>query len=104
MEKYNDPNYNQIYSDIIQKQYPEKMAQCRELLMKSHLSAMEILDLNQRIFGKLEKINQKYRSYNKSDILQILDYQKRYNLNNKQLAIHFNISRNSVTKWKRFFL
>ena len=59
--------------------------------------------LNEIIFGKKTE-NQKFKSYKRSDILKILDYQKKYKLNNSQLANHFNISRNTVTKWKKMFL
>ncbi|REC80086.1 helix-turn-helix domain-containing protein [Chryseobacterium elymi] len=102
------PDYKAIYRDILHQKFPHKMEECLPLIEKKHLAAIDILALNQKIFGQLnadsKKINQKYRSYSKSDILQILDYQKKKKLNNKQVAIHFNLSRNSVSKWKKIFL
>lgn len=73
------------------------------ILRKQKLSAIDILELNKRIFGETGK-NQKYRSYSKSDILQVLDYQKKYSLNNTQLALHFRLSRNTIAKWKKQFV
>jgi len=99
----NIPDYKKIYTDIIHKKYPHKKSECEPLLMKKNLSALDILKLNQQIFGQMESINQKHRSYHKKDILQILDYQKKYNLRNKQVAEHFKLSRNTVSKWKRIF-
>ena len=98
------PDFKLIYSDILDKQYPEKIAECERLLAKKHLSVIDILELNRRIFGESQKPSQKYRSYNKSDILHILDYQKKNNLNNIQLARHFGLSRNSVARWKKMFI
>ena len=74
-----DINYKQIYSDILDKKFPEKSLECYSILNKRNLSAIDIIELNKRIFKdnkETEHINQKYRSYNKSDILKILDYQK----------------------------
>lgn len=72
------------------------------------MSAIEIIELNKKIFGipdkETESENRKHRSYNKSDILEMLDYQKEQQLNNSQLASHFKLSRNTVAKWKKNFL
>ena len=102
------PDYTRIYSDIITQKYPQKWEECRALLQKNTLSRLDIIVLNSKIFGKTDRqsigFNQKFRSYTKADIMQMLDYQKQHNLNNVQLATHFRISRNSVTKWKKMFL
>lgn len=101
------PDYNKIYTDIVSLKFPEKKQKCEHLLNKKDLSVMEILMLNKIIFNtdkSSEETNQKLRSYQESDILQILDYQKEQKCNNTQLANHFRISKNTVTKWKRLFL
>ena len=105
--KNNQPNYRRIYSDILNK-HPEKKAECHPLLKKENLSVLDIIELNKIIFGIVDKQkqaeNQKHRSYSKSDILSILDYQKKHKLNNIQLARHFGLSRNTVAKWKKTFV
>lgn len=101
------PDYKNIYEDILEKKYPHKKEECKTLLSKKKLSVLNIIELNERIFGtykESEQFNQKHRSYSKSDILSILDYQKKYKLNNSQLANHFRLSRNTVTKWRKVFL
>ena len=102
------PDYKFIYCDILDKKFPLKKEICKLLLEKQHLSTIDIIELNKKIFGtsykENEYKNQKLRSYNKSDILKILDHQKKYRLNNSQLANHFNLSRNTVAKWKKMFL
>ncbi|CAM3415452.1 helix-turn-helix domain-containing protein [Empedobacter stercoris] len=95
------PNYKRIYSDILNKRYPEKKEVCKQIIQKANLSAFDVIMLNEKIFGTNQSKNQKLRSYRKSDILKILDYQKKNNLNNSQLASHFHLSRNTVAKWKK---
>ena len=106
--KYPSPDYKLIFTDILDKKFPHKKEKCQIHLKKKNLSAIDIIELNNNIFntpkGAKQSENQKYRSYSKSDILKILDYQKKHKLNNSQLSKHFKLSRNSVTKWKKMFL
>lgn len=101
------PNYRKIYTDIILKKHPEKLNICSPVLQKKTLSTLDIIRLNQMVFGLKEKgtfqFNQKHRSYDQSAILDILEYQEKNGLNNTQLANHFKLSRNSVAKWKKIF-
>ncbi len=97
------PNYKQIYWDILNIKQPSKKNDCAKILFKKRLSALDILELNKLIFEK-ENVNSKYRSYSKLDIIEILTYQKTYKLSNVELANHFKISRNTISKWKRSFL
>lgn len=102
------PNYKKIYSDILDQRFPEKKEECFHLLEKANLSALDVIKINTKIFGKTENdsrdVNQKHRSYSSSSILEILDYQKKHKLNNSELALHFKLSKNSITKWKKNFL
>lgn len=100
-------NYKNIFQDVLDKKYPNKKKDCLSLLQKNHLSAIDIMEINKRIFGttrEKNRYNQRHRSYSRSDILSILNYQKKNNMNNIQLANHFNLSRNTVSKWKKMFL
>lgn len=99
------PHYKKIYTDIIERKYPDKKDECKLLLEKEDLSALDVIQLNKQIFGlpnaETEIFNQKHRSYAQSDIAEMLDYQKKNGLNNVQMALHFKLSRNTVTKWKK---
>ena len=102
MKELKKPNYKRIYNDLLSEKYPEKKEKCTKLLSKKHLSFVDIIRLNELIFGKSNEVfNQQYRSYDKKTISEILEYQKKNNLNNTQLASHFKMSRNTVTKWKK---
>lgn len=107
MKTPTQPNYKRIYTDLIQKKHPEKEIVCQSILRKEKLSVLDIIKVNQIIFGnsskETEADNQKHRSYNQSTIVEILKYQKKNNLNNSQLALHFKLSRNTVAKWKRMY-
>ncbi|WP_317041319.1 hypothetical protein [Chryseobacterium oleae] len=107
MKELQTPDYKKIYTDLLNLKFPEKKNSCQAILSKDILSVQDILSINGIIFPVREKdtarLNQKHKSYNRADILEILDYQKKNRLNNKQLAAYFQISRNSVTKWKKLF-
>jgi len=101
------PNYKLIYQDIIAKKYPDKKSKCDGILNKNELSVLDVIKLNNIIFDNINnepsKSNQRLRSYDKITILQILDYQKIHRLNNTEIAMKFNMSRNTISKWKKFF-
>ncbi len=92
---------------MIRMKYPEKEALCSSILNKSLIEPLDIIRLNNIITESSDKKkmqdNQKLRSYDKKTILQILDYQKKNNLNNTETAKHFKLSRNSIAKWKKTF-
>ena len=102
------PDYKRIYSDMIELKYPEKKEICKHLLLKKTLSTFDIIEISKILFNKSSaensEFNQMHRYYNKSTIFQILEYQKKNKLNNSELAKHFKLSRNTVTKWKKQFL
>lgn len=103
----NTPNYKKIYTDMIAKKYPDKADACSIILRRKKLRSLDIVLLNKIIVGFDEshiEINQKLKSYDKETVLEILMYQKRYQLNNKQVAHHFNISRNTLASWKKKYL
>ena len=101
-------NYKKIYEDILNEKFPDKILECMSILNKKNLTVLDVIELNKKIFGKenlvSESQNKRFRSYNKSDILMILDYQKKYNLNNTQMAIQFGLSRTTIAYWKKLFL
>ncbi|RKS97584.1 helix-turn-helix domain-containing protein [Chryseobacterium defluvii] len=101
-----NPDYKKIYTDIIEYKKPEKADVCRRFFEKEKLTALDIISLNNLIFETSEQSdsNPKFRSYNKQTIFYILDYQKRNNLNNSQLALKFKMSRNTISKWRKIFL
>ncbi|MDC8107168.1 helix-turn-helix domain-containing protein [Chryseobacterium sp. B21-037] len=108
MEKQQSPNYIRIYRDIIQTKYPEKEEKCSFFLKKAKLTSREVLQLNKIIFEKesfseIKLSNSRFRSYDQETIWYILDHQKKYRLNNYQLAEHFKVSRNTITSWKKKF-
>ncbi|SDI84688.1 helix-turn-helix domain-containing protein [Chryseobacterium jejuense] len=98
------PNYKQIYHDFIAAKCPDKKESVKAFLSKDSLSLSDVLKINQIIFFDGSSENQKFKSYDKQAIFEILQYQKKHQLNNRQLAAHFKLSRNTVSKWKRIFL
>lgn len=101
------PNYKNIYTDILQKKFPNRYDSFANILSKEELSDFDVIKLNNKIFGTTgknnESQNQKYKSYDRSTIIEILGYQDKNKLNNSQLADHFKLSRNTVSKWRKMF-
>ncbi len=99
-------NYKGIYRDLITKKFPEKLPEFQYFFNKESLTELDVLQISKRLSVANKISTQKYqhKAYSKSTILKILDYQKKNRLSNSQLANHFEISRNTVTKWKKIFL
>ena len=104
--KQKSPNYKNIYCDLLAKKYPEKLPDFQNILNKDVLNELDILAISKQLSASKEtdSENGKYKSYSKSTILKILDYQKKNKLNNVQLANHFSLSRNTIAKWKKVFI
>lgn len=100
------PNYKKIYEDLIKYKYPEKIEACRSFFEKSELNFIDVININSIISktANTKSGNQKYRAYDKSAIIHILEYQKKNKLTNIQTSIHFKISRNTIGKWKKIFV
>lgn len=98
------PDYKEIYTDILTRKFPHKKSSCEFILQKKILSTLDIIKLNELIFSSGSTTeNQQFRSYSRNDVAYILEYQKKHNLNNTQLALHFKMSRNTIFKWKKAF-
>lgn len=99
------PNYKKIYTDLLDRKYPEKKQLCESILQKAIIESLDVICLNELIFGEKQRTSQKnnqlFKSYDKDTVIKILEHQKRYGLSNVQLATHFKLSRNTVAKWKK---
>ena len=107
MKELKQPNYKKIFEDIIAEKCPERREELSSFLQKESLSIMNVITLNNKIFGLSNKetleFNQKHKSYDQEAIFQILAYQNKEKLSNVQLANHFKLSRNTVSKWRRLY-
>lgn len=92
---------------MIAKKYPDKAEACEPILSKKTLKTIDVVMLNNIIVGFDPtdiSTNQKLKSYDKDTVFEILRYQKKNKLNNKQTSLHFNISRNTLSSWKKKFM
>ncbi len=102
-------NYKNIYLDILERNYPDKEKKqiCNEIFQKKELNFLDIIRLNELIFGnqkkEVNKNNQSYRAYNEHTIIEILKYQKKEQLGNSQIARMLKMSRNTIAKWKKIY-
>lgn len=102
----NTPNYKKIYTDLINKKFPEKKQLLSSILDKKKLSVLDVINIDSKLpsLKEGEFKDGRFRSYDKATILQILDYQKENNCSNVQVAKEFGLSKNTITKWKKIFI
>ncbi|UCA61808.1 helix-turn-helix domain-containing protein [Chryseobacterium rhizoplanae] len=102
------PDYKKIYTDLITLKYPHLLERCSIFLEKEQLVTYDILRLSSIITDNDDHdahiFNARHKSYDKTTIFQILEFQKKSRLNNLQLANYFKLSRNTIGKWKKLFL
>ncbi|MFP3591471.1 helix-turn-helix domain-containing protein [Chryseobacterium sp. SIMBA_038] len=109
MEK-SEPDYKRIYTDLVNAKYANKKEVSASILSKKKLSVLDVITLNKILFNNEIKdketsdFDQNHRAYDRQAIFEILDYQKKWKYTNSQLALHFKVSRNTITKWKRIYL
>ena len=100
-----EPDYHNIFNDLIAQKDPDLKKECEMLLKKNKLSVLDIIALHKIIFRKGSKDrgseNQKYKTYDQAAVVEILQYGQKHKLNNTHLAEHFNLSRNTIAKWKK---
>jgi hypothetical protein len=102
------PDYHRIFNDILSKILSIKL-HALKFLKRKDLSALDVIKLNTLIFSYTERNTpsgigeNKHRSYNKTDILYMLDFQKENGYNNSQISLYFRVSRNSIAKWRKIF-
>ncbi|MCU7615819.1 helix-turn-helix domain-containing protein [Chryseobacterium sp. PBS4-4] len=108
MKSNNQPDYKRIYTDMISRKYPHKKESCEAILKKKRFSTLDVITINNMIFGKGQErentANQLHRSYDKAAIIEMLQFQKKNNMNNSQLSRHTKLSRNTIIKWKKLFV
>ncbi|KMQ59396.1 hypothetical protein ACM46_20010 [Chryseobacterium angstadtii] len=94
------PDYVKIFSDIISKKFPEKMSHCTKFLEKGKLSSLDVITLNRILFHDDEADNG-HKSYDHESIAHILEYQRKQKMSNKEVALVFKLSRNTLADWKK---
>jgi hypothetical protein len=104
----NRPLYHKLYADMIRDKYPEKEKSCSIYLKKENWTALDVICVNSILFAKKHgqqeiASDQRHRAYDEQSIKEILRYQKENRLNNKELAIKFSLSRNTVARWRKLF-
>ena len=103
------PLYQKLYADMIRDKYPDKENLLKQFLKKESWTTLDVIEVNDLLFGLDKNKNSvrramKHRAYDEESVKQILEYQKKNKLNNTQLANKYNLSRNTVKKWKDIFM
>ncbi|WP_156424176.1 hypothetical protein [Myroides odoratus] len=101
----NGPNYNNIYRDLIEKQFPERVEEFSSLLSVDITNSIQVIELNNLLFYQFDNIkewnNQKFKSYDLISVMKILKFQEENSLSNVDVSNFFRISRNTLASWKK---
>jgi len=99
------PDYQKIYWDMILKQSPDRITEFSSFFEKKKICVLDVLKINNTLFSNSDRetkmLNSRLVSYDETAIFEILEYQKKYNLSNAKIGEEFNVSRNTIAKWKR---
>ncbi len=104
--------YKSLYLDFIDDTEFESHIDksfLKESVMKiDEITSREIYKLNTLIreYSKSEYTwiqYQQLKSYDKDHILRVLKEQKEYDLSNSEISRKYNMSRNTIARWKRIF-
>lgn len=99
------PDYYKIFYDLISVKFPNKKDEYEQKFRGKILTNIDVMEASNFIFKRSDEysisFNQKHKSYDANSILEILTYQKTHILNNSEISRLFQVSRNSIAKWKK---
>lgn len=100
------PDFGKIFQDMAQRKNLSD-SKVKEISSQKEWNSLDVIKMNEKIFGKASigslSFNQKHKAYDKSSIIEILNYQKEYSLNDTEMMKIFKISRNTINKWQKLF-
>ncbi|WP_313385580.1 helix-turn-helix domain-containing protein [Chishuiella sp.] len=90
------PNYKKIYEEILKRKKIKKK-------INDKMSIKDVLKISKIINPDNQDKNQKHKSYDLDYINYVLNDQLKHNYTNTEVANKYNLSRNTITKWKKNF-
>lgn len=90
------PNYKKIYEEILKRKKIKKK-------INDKMSIKDILEISKIISPDNQEKNQKHKSYDLDYINYVLNDQLKHNYTNTEVAQKYNLSKNTITKWKKNF-
>ncbi|WP_313579134.1 helix-turn-helix domain-containing protein [Chishuiella sp.] len=90
------PNYKKIYEEILKRKKIKKK-------INDKMSIKDVLKISKIINPNNQDKNQKHKSYDLDYINYVLNDQLKHNYTNTEVANKYNLSRNTITKWKKNF-
>lgn len=100
--------YKEIYLNLIQEKFPDKLDDSKILWKLSHLdSSINIIELNDLLFHNgdrnIDITDSRLRSYTYDEIIRILKYQERFKKSNTDIVNKYGMSRATLNSWKKRF-
>lgn len=98
-----NPDYKAIFQDLAQQQFGEDIPLDIQNRIEHLSSHLDVLELNKLIFNQnySSKETAQMKAYDKASIEKILQTQEKDSLSNREIALMFHLSRNTIAKWRK---
>lgn len=98
----NKPNYAKLYLDMA-AYYNIALSTDLQLAISKMVNTVDVLRVNKTIFQSSAYSLQQGNAYQEADVLQILKFKREYKLSNSATALHFKMSRNTISRWEKLY-
>ena len=97
------PNYKVIFEDLAKERYKDLIPKHIQDKINSLDNHLDVLELNRLIFNQnySSKETAQMKAYDRASIEKILETQQKEKLNNREIALMFHLSRNTIAKWRK---
>ena len=98
-----NPNYKAIFQDLAQQQFGEDIPLDIENKIEHLSNHLDVLEVNKLIFNQnySSKETAQMKAYDRASIEKVLQIQEKDSLSNREIALMFHFSRNTIAKWRK---
>ena len=98
-----NPDYKAIFQDLAQQQFGEDIPLDIQNRIEHLSSHLDVLEVNKLIFNQnySSKETAQMKAYDRASIEKVLQTQEKDQLSNREIALMFHLSRNTIAKWRK---
>ena len=98
-----NPNYKAIFWDLAKERYKDLIPKHIQERIENLNNHLDVLELNKLIFNQnySSKETAQMKAYDRASIEKVLETQEKDSLSNREIALMFHLSRNTIAKWRK---
>ena len=98
-----NPNYKAIFQDLAKERYKDLIPKHIQERIENLNNHLDVLELNKLIFNQnySSKETAQMKAYDRASIEKVLETQEKDSLSNREIALMFHLSRNTIAKWRK---